>query len=87
MSYSEGRIHFDKAKNSTVDPALKDIAEGLRHLSHAIEEDIRKLEEDIRAIEVYPSLVIVVKHQGVILNTTPQPFPPQVPCPPPYVVP
>jgi hypothetical protein len=54
MSYSEGRIHFDKAKNSTVDPALKDIAEGLRHLSHAIEEDIRKLEEDIRAIQNQP---------------------------------
>ena len=48
MSYSEARIHFDKAKNSTGDPSTKDIAEGLRHLSHAIEEDIRKLEEDMR---------------------------------------
>jgi hypothetical protein len=54
MSYSEGRIHFDKAKNSTVDPAIKDIAEGLRHLSHAIEEDIRKVEEGIRAIQNQP---------------------------------
>jgi len=51
MSYSEGRIHFDKAKNSAVDPAIKDLAEGLKHLSHAIEEDIRKVEEDIRAIQ------------------------------------
>jgi hypothetical protein len=54
MSYSEGRIHFDKAKNSTVDPAIRDIAEGLRHLSHAIEEDIRKVEEDIRVIQNEP---------------------------------
>jgi hypothetical protein len=51
MSYSEARIHFDKAKNSAVDPAIKDIAEGFRHLSHAIEEDIRTLEEDMRAIQ------------------------------------
>lgn len=54
MSYSEARIHFDKAKNRTVDPAIKDIAEGLRHLSHAIEEDIRKVEEDIQAIQNRP---------------------------------
>ena len=51
MSYSEARIHFDKAKNSAGDPSTKDIAEGLRHLSNAIEEDIRKLEGDIRIIQ------------------------------------
>ena len=51
MSYSESRIHFDKARNSAVDPAIKDIAAGLKHLSHAIEEDLRKMEEDIRAIQ------------------------------------
>ena len=51
MSYSEARIHFDKAKNSTVDPAIRDIAEGFRHLSHAIEEDIRKVEADLRTIQ------------------------------------
>jgi len=51
MSYSEARIHFDKAKNSAVDPAIKDIAEGLKHLSHAIEEDIRRVEDDIRALQ------------------------------------
>jgi hypothetical protein len=54
MSYSEARIHFDKGKNGAVDPALKEMAEGLRHLSHAIEEDIRKLEEGIRAIQNRP---------------------------------
>jgi hypothetical protein len=54
MSYSEARIHFDKGKNSAVNPALKDIAEGLRHLSHAIEEDVRKLEGDIRTIQNQP---------------------------------
>jgi hypothetical protein len=54
MSYSEARIHFDKAKNSAVEPAMKDVAEGLRHLSHAIEEDIRRVEEDIRVIQNQP---------------------------------
>jgi hypothetical protein len=54
MSYSDARIHFDKARNNVVDPALKDIAEGLRHLSHAIEEDIRRVEEDIRTIQNQP---------------------------------
>jgi hypothetical protein len=54
MSYSEARIHFDKGKNSAIDPALKDIAEGLRHLSHALEEDIRGVEADMRAIQNQP---------------------------------
>jgi hypothetical protein len=54
MSYSEARIHFDRARNNVADPAVKDIAEGLRHLSHAIEEDIRKLEEDIRTMQNRP---------------------------------
>jgi len=54
MSYSEARIHFDKAKNTTADPAIKDIAEGLRHLSNAVEEDISKMEDDIRAIQNQP---------------------------------
>ena len=54
MSYSESRIHFDKARNSAVDPAIKDIAEGLKHLSRAIEEDLRKVEEDIRVLQNQP---------------------------------
>jgi len=54
VSYSEARMHFDKAKNNVIDPAVKDIAEGLRHLAHAIEEDIRKVEADIRAIQNQP---------------------------------
>ena len=54
MSYSEARIHFDKARNNALDPALKDIAEGLRHLSHAVEENIREMEANIRAIQNQP---------------------------------
>jgi len=54
MSYSEARIHFDKAKNNTGDPSTKDIAEGLRHLSHAVEEDIRTMEDNIRVIQYRP---------------------------------
>jgi hypothetical protein len=51
MSYSEARNHFDKARNNTVDDAIMDIADGLKHLSHAIEEDIIRLEQDIRDIQ------------------------------------
>jgi hypothetical protein len=34
MSYSESRNHFDKARNTTADEAITDIADGLKHLSH-----------------------------------------------------
>ena len=48
MSYTEARSHFENAKNTTADKTLIEIANGLKHLSHAIEEDIRRLEQDIR---------------------------------------
>jgi hypothetical protein len=48
MSYSEARNHFDKARNATADEAIIEIADGLKHLSHAIEEDIMRLEQNIR---------------------------------------
>jgi hypothetical protein len=51
MSYSEARNHFDRARNSAADEAIIDIADGLKHLSHAIEEDIIRLEQDIRDIQ------------------------------------
>jgi len=54
MSYSEASIHFNKAKNGAGDPLPKDIAEGLRLLPNAIEEDIRPLEEEIRTIQNRP---------------------------------
>jgi hypothetical protein len=50
MSYSESRNHFEKARNNTSDQAIVDMLEGLKHLSHAIEEDIRTLEQGIRDI-------------------------------------
>ena len=49
MSYSEARNHFEKARNNAADPGIIDMLEGLKHLSHAIEEDIRRLEQDIRS--------------------------------------
>ena len=49
MSYTEARSHFENAKNTTADKTLIEIANGLKHLSHAIEEDIRRLEQDIRS--------------------------------------
>ena len=51
MSYTEARSHFENAKNTTADKTLIEIANGLKHLSHAIEEDIRRLEQDIRTFQ------------------------------------
>jgi hypothetical protein len=51
MSYTEARSHFENAKNNTTDPTIIEIVNGLKHLSHAIEEDIRTLEQDIRTLQ------------------------------------
>jgi hypothetical protein len=48
MSYSEARNHFEKGKNNTVDRGIIEMLDGLKHLSHALEEDIRTIEQDIR---------------------------------------
>jgi hypothetical protein len=50
MSYCEARNHFEKARNNTVDQGVIDLLERLKHLSHAIEEDIRTLGQGIRDI-------------------------------------
>jgi hypothetical protein len=50
MSYSEARNHFEKARNNAADPGIIDMLEGLKHLSHAIEEDIRTLGQGIRDV-------------------------------------
>jgi hypothetical protein len=50
MSYSESRNHFEKATYHTADPGIVDMLQGLKHLSHAIEEDIRTLGQGIRDI-------------------------------------
>jgi hypothetical protein len=51
MSYTEARSHFENAKNTTADKTLIEIANGLKHISHAIEEDIRTLEQNIRSLQ------------------------------------
>ena len=51
MSYSEARNHFEKARMSTADAVTIEMLDGLKHLSHAIEEDLRKLEQNIRNIK------------------------------------
>jgi len=51
MSYSESRKHFAKARLNTADAATDEMLDGLRHLSHAIEEDFRTLEQRIRDIQ------------------------------------
>jgi hypothetical protein len=50
MSYSEARNHFEKGKSSTVDKGIIEMLDGLKHLSHALEEDIRTLQQGIRDI-------------------------------------
>jgi hypothetical protein len=50
MSYSEARNHFEKGKNNTVDKGFIEMLDGLKHLSHALEEDLRTLEQGIRDI-------------------------------------
>jgi hypothetical protein len=48
VSYSESRNHFEKGKNGTVDKGIIEMLDGLKHLSHALEEDFRTLEQGIR---------------------------------------
>jgi hypothetical protein len=50
MSYSEARNLFEKARNNTKDQGISDMLEGLKHLSHAIEEDIRTLGQGVRDV-------------------------------------
>ena len=51
MSYSDARNHFEKAKINTADAVTIEMLDGLKHLSHAIEEDFRTLEQHIRNIQ------------------------------------
>ena len=50
MSYSEARNCFEKGKQNTGDKSIIAMLDGLKHLSHALEEDIRTLEQSIRDI-------------------------------------
>jgi len=50
MSYTEARSHFEKARLSTVDKGVIEMLDGLKHLSHAIEEDLRTLEQSVRNV-------------------------------------
>ncbi len=51
MTYSEARNHFEKARMNTADAVTIEILDGLKHLSHAIEEDYRALEQHVRDIK------------------------------------
>jgi hypothetical protein len=59
MSYSESRNHFEKARLNTVDAGIIEMLDGLKHLSHAIEEDFRTLEQRIRDIQESPDSQMV----------------------------
>jgi hypothetical protein len=50
MSYAEARSHFEKARLNTVDKGVIEMLDGLKHLTHAIEEDLRTLEQSVRNI-------------------------------------
>jgi len=43
MSYMGARQSFEQAKSKTDDQAISDLAEGLRKLALAIEDDMSKL--------------------------------------------
>jgi hypothetical protein len=51
MSYIESRNLFEKARLNTADAVTIELLDGLKHLSHAIEEDFRTLEKHIRDIQ------------------------------------
>jgi hypothetical protein len=51
MSHTEARNHFEKARMNTADAVTIEMLDGLKHLSHAIEEDLRALEQSIRNIQ------------------------------------
>jgi hypothetical protein len=50
MSYTEARTHFEKARITTADKGVIEMLDGLKDLSHAIEEDLRTLEQSVRNI-------------------------------------
>jgi len=50
MSYTEARSHFEKAKLDNPNRGMLDLLDGLKHLSHALEEDLRTLEQSVRNI-------------------------------------
>jgi hypothetical protein len=50
MSYTEARSHFEKAKLDNLNKGMVDLLDGLKHLSHALEEDFRTLEQSVRNI-------------------------------------
>jgi hypothetical protein len=53
MSYSEARNHFEKGRSNTLDKSIVEMLDGLKHLSHALEEDIRTLEQAMRDIREF----------------------------------
>jgi archaellum component FlaC len=51
MSYFSARTKFEEAANASQNPAITAIAEGLKELAQAIENDINRLERDIHTIK------------------------------------
>jgi hypothetical protein len=50
MSYTEARTHFEKATLTTRDTTVIELLLGLKDLSTAIDEDMRKLEQSVRNV-------------------------------------
>jgi hypothetical protein len=51
MGYNEPRNHFEKAGINTADAVTVEMLDGLKHLSHTIEENFRTLEQHIRDVQ------------------------------------
>jgi hypothetical protein len=48
MRYGEARNHFEKARINAADAVTIEMLDGLKHLSHAMEEGYTTLEQHIR---------------------------------------
>ncbi|HKD59810.1 MAG TPA: hypothetical protein VKB47_05095 [Terracidiphilus sp.] len=51
VEHSQAREKFEFARDTANDEAIVAIAEGLRHLSKALETQIRNIESDVHAIK------------------------------------
>jgi hypothetical protein len=48
MGYISARSSFENAKSKTNDLAIQELAEGLRQLARAVEDDIKKLQQAVK---------------------------------------
>jgi hypothetical protein len=70
MSYTEARSHFEKGRLNTVDKGVMEMLDGFKHLSHAIEEDLRTLEQRNKGYGTSVTSSAANKYQFRLPNST-----------------